>query len=301
MNGAERAGPDAKIHTNIDAKPGVKAGAASGLNSGSRNLIVRIAVAVVLAPIAVTIAFAGGWLWTLLTTVISIGLYYEWHAIVNEASEKRAFAIGVIALEVIGLALWFGWTGVALAAAVVGPTLIAFLSQQRPWWNTGGFAYAAAALIASILIRLDGTMGFYALMFVLFVVWASDIGGYFAGRAIGGPKLWPLVSPNKTWAGAMGGVVLSIVVALTMAALGWGHVLPLLVLAAALSVVSQLGDLFESAVKRAFGVKDSGRIIPGHGGLLDRLDGFVAAIVFAAIIGFLRGGVDGVGRGFMVW
>lgn len=264
-------------------------------------MIVRVAVAAVLAPIAVIIAFAGGWLWTLLATAIAIGLYYEWHAIVNEAGEKRAFAIGVIALEVIGLALWFGWTGVALAATVVGPTLIVFLSHRRPWWNTSGFAYAAAALIASILIRLDGTMGFYALMFVLLVVWASDIGGYFAGRAIGGPKLWPLVSPNKTWAGAIGGVMLSILVALGMAALGWGRLPPLLVLAVLLSVVSQLGDLFESAVKRAFGVKDSGRLIPGHGGLLDRLDGFVAAIVFAAIIGFLRGGVDGVGRGFMVW
>ncbi|HEY0235003.1 MAG TPA: phosphatidate cytidylyltransferase [Afipia sp.] len=274
---------------------------ASGTGNGSRNLLVRAAVALVLAPIAIVIAFAGGWLWTLLVTVIAIGLYYEWHAIVNEAGEKRAFAIGVIALEVIGLALWFGWTGVSLAAAVVGPTLIVFLSHQRPWWNTGGFVYAAAALIASILIRLDGTMGFYALIFILLVVWASDIGGYFAGRAIGGPKLWPLVSPNKTWAGAIGGVVLSILVALGMAASGWGHLLPLLVLAVALSVVSQLGDLFESAVKRAFGVKDSGRLIPGHGGLLDRLDGFVAAIVFAAVIGFLRGGVDGVGRGFMVW
>lgn len=278
-----------------------KSDSPSSSGSGSRNMIVRVAVALVLAPIAITIAFAGGWLWTLLATVIAIGLYYEWHAIVNEEGEKRAFAIGVIALEVIGLALWFGWTGIALAAAIVGPTLIFFLSHQRPWWNTSGFLYVASALIASILIRLDGTMGFYALIFILLVVWASDIGGYFAGRAIGGPKLWPLVSPNKTWAGAIGGVVLSILVALGMTALGWGHLLPLLVLAVALSVVSQLGDLFESAVKRAFGVKDSGRLIPGHGGLLDRLDGFVAAIVFAAIIGFLRGGVDGVGRGFMVW
>ncbi len=281
----------------------------SGLDSGSRNLLVRAAVALVLAPIAIIIAFAGGWLWTLLATVMAIGLYYEWHGIVNEAQDKRAFAIGVIALEIIGFALWFGWTGIAVAAAIVGPTLIVFLSRQRPWWNTGGFAYAAAALIASILIRLDGAMGFYALVFVLLVVWASDIGGYFAGRAIGGPKLWPLVSPKKTWAGAIGGLVLSLLVALVSAALGWGpaqgpgqgHVVLLLVLAAALSVVSQLGDLFESAVKRAFGVKDSGRIIPGHGGLLDRLDGFVAAIIFAAIIGFWRGGVDGVGRGFMVW
>jgi phosphatidate cytidylyltransferase len=293
VSGVEPAKPD----TGLDNR----SRHAGSRGSGSRDLIVRAAVAAVMAPIAITIAFAGGWLWTLLTTAIAIGLYYEWHAIVNEAGEKRAFAIGVIALEIVGLSLWFGWTGVAATAAVLGPTLIVFFSNARPWWNTSGFIYAAAALISSILIRLDGTMGFYALVFILFVVWASDIGGYFAGRAIGGPKLWPRVSPQKTWAGAIGGVALSIVVALIAVTLGWGHAVPLLLLAVALSVVSQLGDLFESAVKRAFGVKDSGRIIPGHGGLLDRLDGFVAAIVFAAIIGSMRGGIDGVGRGFMVW
>ncbi len=138
-------------------------------------------------------------------------------------------------------------------------------------------------------------------MFVLLVVWVTDIGGYFAGRGIGGPKLWPRVSPKKTWAGAIGGLVLGLAVAAGFAWLGFGKMLPLLLLGAVLSIVSQLGDLFESAIKRRFDVKDSSHIIPGHGGLLDRLDGFVAAIVFAALIGFMRGGLDGVGRGFMVW
>jgi phosphatidate cytidylyltransferase len=133
------------------------------------------------------------------------------------------------------------------------------------------------------------------------VVWVTDIGGYFAGRGIGGPKLWPRVSPNKTWAGAIGGFAASLMVATGFAVFGLGRMGPLLVLGAALSIVSQLGDLFESAVKRRFGVKDSSQIIPGHGGLLDRLDGFVAAVVLAAIFGFLRDGADGVGRGLMVW
>jgi phosphatidate cytidylyltransferase len=109
------------------------------------------------------------------------------------------------------------------------------------------------------------------------------------------------VSPNKTWAGAIGGLVLSIAVAIAFALLGFGKLTSSVVLATVLSAVSQLGDLFESAVKRRFGVKDSSQIIPGHGGLLDRLDGFVAAIIVAALIGILRGGVDGVGRGFMIW
>jgi phosphatidate cytidylyltransferase len=132
-------------------------------------------------------------------------------------------------------------------------------------------------------------------------VWVTDIGGYFAGRGIGGPKLWPRVSPKKTWAGAIGGFIASLAIAAVFASLGFGKMGPLLLLGAAVSIASQLGDLFESAVKRRFGVKDSSQIIPGHGGLLDRLDGFVAAIVLAALIGILRGGVDGVGRGLMVW
>jgi len=267
----------------------------------SRNLLMRVAAAALMVPLALMFVFAGGWLWVLLVTAIAVGLFYEWHEIVNPVRNPRTFAAGVIALELIGLALWFGWGGVAWAALILGTTLIAFLATEQKCWITGGFIYAAAALIASAMVRLDGAMGFYALMFTLLVVWASDIGGYFAGRTIGGPKLWPRVSPNKTWAGSIGALILSALVAVVVAWLGWGRLVPLIVLALAMSVVAQLGDLFESAVKRRFGVKDSSQIIPGHGGLMDRLDGFVAAIVFVALIGFLRAGADGIGRGFMIW
>src|SRR5260370_20987422 len=155
--------------------------------------------------------------------------------------------------------------------------------------------------MASVLLRLDSAKGFVALIMVLLVVWVTDSGGSFAGRGIGGPKLWPRVSPKKTWAGAVGGLAASLAVAGGFAAFEIGRTVPLLISAALLSVASQLGDLFESAVKRRFGVKDSSHIIPGHGGLMDRLDGFVAAVVLAAVFGFLRGGADGVGRGLMVW
>jgi phosphatidate cytidylyltransferase len=175
------------------------------------------------------------------------------------------------------------------------------LAPERRIWVAAGFLYAAAAQIAAILVRMDPGHGLSALILILFVVWATDIGGYIAGRSIGGPKLWPRVSPNKTWAGAIGGFAASLVVASGFAAFKFGGTAPLLMLGALLSIAAQFGDLFESAVKRRFGVKDSGRIIPGHGGLLDRLDGFVAAIVLAAIFGLLRGGVDGVGHGLMVW
>jgi len=267
----------------------------------SRNLIVRVVVAALLAPLAVMFAFVGGWLWVLLSTLVAIGLFYEWHAIVNSEADPKSFAAGVIALEMTGLALWFGWSGIASSAVIVGLTLVGLLSGENRWWNVAGLAYTAAALVGSSLVRLDESAGFYALMFTLLVVWASDIGGYFAGRTVGGPKLWPRISPNKTWAGSIGGLLLSLGVAAVAAALGWGRAVPLVLLALALSISSQLGDLFESAVKRHFGVKDSSQLIPGHGGLLDRLDGFVAAIVVAAVVGYLRAGADGIGRGFMIW
>jgi phosphatidate cytidylyltransferase len=255
----------------------------------------------VLAPLTIAIAYAGGWLWTALVTLTSIGLYVEWLTIVGTARERRVVASGVVALAIAGLFLAIGWIDVSFLALAVGLAAVASSSPERRHWNATGFSYAAAAEIASVLVRLDQAHGFVALILILLVVWVTDIGGYFAGRGIGGPKLWPRVSPKKTWAGAVGGFAASLLIVLGFAAYGFGKTGPLLLLGAALSIASQFGDLFESAVKRRFGVKDSSHIIPGHGGLLDRLDGLVAAVVMAAIFGLLRGGVDGVGRGLMVW
>jgi phosphatidate cytidylyltransferase len=281
--------------TEGEAAPGALA------ERGARNLLMRVIAASVLAPVAIAIAYAGGWLWAALVTVAAIGLYVEWLMIVGEAGWNRVVGSGILALGVAGLLLALGQIEVALAVLLLGLLAVTALAQERHVWIMAGFGYATAAELSSILVRLDPVEGFTALMLILLVVWVTDIGGYFAGRGIGGPKLWPRVSPNKTWAGAFGGFVASVAVAAGFAACGLGRTGVLLLLGSALSIISQLGDLFESAVKRHFGVKDSSHIIPGHGGLLDRLDGFVAAVVVAAIFGFLRGGVDGVGRGLMVW
>lgn len=266
-----------------------------------RNLLLRVVAALVMAPLAVGMAYVGGWLWTSLVTVAAIGIYVEWLAVIG-ARRPRLVLLGAFILLGVG---WVDAEHVIVARVSVfvalGVVAVATLSSERRAWAVIGIGYALAASIASSAVRLDSTWGFAALLLVLLVVWATDIGGYFAGRLIGGPKLWPQVSPKKTWAGAIGGFVASLGVAAGFAVFGFGKTLPMLVLSAFFSVASQLGDLFESAVKRRFGVKDSSHIIPGHGGLMDRLDGFVAAIVLAAIFGFLRGGADGVGRGLMVW
>lgn len=268
---------------------------------GSRDLLMRVIAALVLAPLAIALAYAGGWMWNCLVTLAAIGLYVEWLMVVGAAACVSAMVSGIVALAIVGFCLTLGWVNVAFLFGILGLAWVALLAPEKRGWAAAGFVYAAAAQIASVLVRQDPAKGFLALMFVLLVVWGADIGGYFAGRTIGGPKLWPRVSPKKTWAGALGGFGAGLVIAAGFAVLEFGKIGPLLALAAVLSVISQLGDLFESAVKRRFGVKDSSHLIPGHGGLMDRLDGFVAAIVIAAIFGLFRRGVDGVGGGLMVW
>jgi phosphatidate cytidylyltransferase len=182
-----------------------------------------------------------------------------------------------------------------LAAAALAPA-------ARRIWVAAGLPYAGAIGIAPIALRSGGDEGFLAILFVFATVWATDICAYFTGRAIGGPKLMPTVSPKKTWSGALGGTIAAVVAGLAVAkASGLAGWFAIAMLAVLLSVVAQAGDLFESFLKRKFGAKDSGHLIPGHGGLMDRLDGFVAASVVAALIGLARGGFEAPGRGLMVW
>lgn len=278
-----------------------EAASAPAATEDSRNLWVRMAAALVLAPLAVAAAWAGGWWWVALVTLAAIGLYVEWLSVTCPVRSLPVMVTGAVALALAAAFLADARVEAALAVLAIGLVAVSLRTSQARLWVVAGYLYAALAQLASVVVRFDPAQGLAALILVLLVVWATDIGGYFAGRGIGGPRLWPRVSPKKTWAGSIGGFVASLLVATGFTLLGYGKALPLLGLAAALSIAAQLGDLLESAVKRRFGVKDSSHIIPGHGGLMDRLDGFVAAIVLAAIFGALRGGVDGVGRALMVW
>jgi phosphatidate cytidylyltransferase len=193
----------------------------------------------------------------------------------------------VVALLMVGLG--------ALAATIFAPV-------ERRVWVTLGVGYAGAMLLAPMLLRADNTYGFAVIVLLFAIVWTTDVLGYFAGRAVGGPKLLPSVSPNKTWSGAIAGTGGAMVVALLVASLfGSFNVLAILIIAFVLSVLAQFGDLFESWVKRQFGAKDASKLIPGHGGVMDRLDGFWAAAVAAGIIGILRGGFDAPARGLLLW
>jgi len=278
-----------------------EAAPAAAAGQDSRNLVTRIAAALVLAPVAIVCAYIGGWVWTTLVTFAAIGLFVEWLMVTCAERNMGVTLSGVVALALAAPFLAAGRVEAALVVLGLGLVAVAVRSPVPRIWAIAGYLYAAIAQLAAVVVRLDREAGLSALILVLLVVWATDIGGYFAGRAIGGPKLWPRVSPKKTWAGAVGGFAASLVVAALFAAFGFARVIPMLLLAAILSIAAQFGDLFESAVKRHFGVKDSSHIIPGHGGLMDRLDGFVAAIALAAIFGVLRGGVDGVGHALMVW
>jgi phosphatidate cytidylyltransferase len=160
--------------------------------------------------------------------------------------------------------------------------------------------YILAASLAPILLR-EGSHGLIALVWLCFVVWGTDVGAYFAGRAIGGAKLMPTVSPNKTWSGAIGGAILGAGLGVYIPYLfGVKITVMLFVVAFITSIISQIGDLYESHFKRRMSVKDSSQLIPGHGGVMDRLDGFITAGVIAVIIGILHNKAD-IAKGLLVW
>jgi len=183
----------------------------------------------------------------------------------------------------------------ALAATIFAP-------RERRFWITTGIGYAGTMLLAPMLLRADAQYGFFAMVLLFAVVWTTDVLAYFAGRAIGGPKLSVAISPKKTWAGAIAGALGAMVVAVIVARLfGSANGGPIAVVALLLSVLAQLGDLLESWIKRRFGAKDASGLIPGHGGVMDRLDGFWAAALAGCLVGLLRGGFDNAARGLLVW
>ena len=281
-------------------------------SSGGSELILRILSGLVLAPLAVGVAYLDGWAFVVFWSIAALLVLWEWCTLVagGERSTVLLIAGAAVLLAILLAATAADAEGSHSVRLVAGGTLLlmgmlataALASSDRRVWTAAGIPYAGLLGMAPIVLRNDAQYGFLAIVFLFAVVWATDIVAYFVGRAVGGPKLAPRISPKKTWSGAVGGTVAAIGAALTVAiAAGLPNLPAVGLVAAAASALAQAGDLFESALKRRFGAKDSSHLIPGHGGLMDRLDGFVAAAVLAMLIGLIHGGVDEPARGLLVW
>jgi phosphatidate cytidylyltransferase len=286
----------------VGAEP-VSGSGNTGKPLSASNLALRVVSAVVLAPLALLTAYLGDWPFALFWGMAALAVLWEWIALVAGNSYRLMFSCSAGAIAVAGFLAWLGRPVVALMMVGLGALAAAiFAPSQRRLWVTFGIGYAGAMLLAPMFLRGDNAYGFAVIVLLFAVVWTTDVFGYFAGRAFGGPKLLPAVSPKKTWSGAVAGAAGAMIVALLVASLfGTFNVLAILIVAFVLSVLAQFGDLLESWVKRQFGAKDSSQLIPGHGGVMDRLDGFWAAAVAACLIGILRGGFDGPARGLLLW
>ena len=267
------------------------------------NLALRIASAAVLAPLALVTAYLGGWPFALFWGVAGVAVLWEWTTLVAGPNHRLMLSACGSAIAVAAMVAWLGRPMTAILLVGLGALAASiFAPRERRLWITAGIGYAGSMLLAPMLLRADDVDGFLAMVLLFAVVWTTDVLGYFAGRAFGGPKLMPAVSPKKTWSGAIAGTLGAMIVAVLIAALfGSFNRLAIALIALLLSVVAQLGDLMESWVKRQFGAKDASHLIPGHGGVMDRLDGFWAAALLGCLIGLLRGGFDAPARGLLVW
>ena len=273
----------------------------------SRELRLRIVSAIVMAAVILAATWYGGILFRIVAGLLAILIYYEWSTITRMSETNSTgnawgwFAVAVIAGNTI-----FGESSLDLPL-LSGFTLTAALFpvlRGKNWWLVGGIFYAGLSGISLAAIRGDELAGFASILFIFAVVWSTDILAYFVGRAIGGPKLAPSISPGKTWSGAVGGALAAVIGGAAVSMAYHGRISLLLVgLALVLSVFSQIGDLFESFVKRRFQVKDSSHLIPGHGGFMDRVDGLVFACFTVFLIAFVHaaatGDVPGSGGGLL--
>jgi phosphatidate cytidylyltransferase len=269
----------------------------------SSELTLRVVSSAVLAPLAVGLAYVGGWPFLAFWAIAACGIFWEWRAILRDPGPTPK-GLGECAIAVGGASATagrFGAAAVFLALGIAAEAVVATTTRFR-LWAAGGVLYAGSLILACVLLRYDAQYGFVAIVLLFAVAWTTDVLGYFVGRFVGGPKLWVRVSPKKTWSGAVGGLAGAIIAALALAHYAnLANSLAVAALALILSIASQAGDLFESAFKRRFGVKDAGHVIPGHGGIMDRLDGFLAAAVVAALIGLAHGGLEAPARGLLVW
>ncbi|AZO77156.1 MULTISPECIES: phosphatidate cytidylyltransferase [unclassified Bosea (in: a-proteobacteria)] len=264
----------------------------TGPRAGASELRLRVISALVLAVVILGVTLLGGWPFRLIWTIVAGVVAYEWLAMVSRGNAVA----GGIGVGLAGLALGFlpvsgaALAGVAAFAGLIGAVVTTQAANQR-LLEACGVAYALCFALVTPTLRDAPEIGLALIIWTFAVVWFTDIAAYFTGRALGGPKLLPRVSPKKTWSGALGGALAGTLCGTAVWAFFFpglpSGLWPVLAVSLAASTASQAGDLFESSIKRRFGAKDSSHLIPGHGGFLDRLDGYWAVLVFAGLLLYL--------------
>ena len=272
-----------------DANPG---NAAAAQKSHWTDLLPRVASAVFMVVLALSALVVGGRLFAAFWFVASLAIHWEWQRMVGGERQLLRFFIGAAVLAVATSFTLSATLDMAASALLIGALALAWAAGPGArLWAAAGIFYAAALVMSVCLLRASVFDGFEAVLWLFAVVWGTDVMAYFGGRAIGGRKLAPRISPAKTWSGLLSGVICGTLIGVCiLVPLAKAAVVPVVILGLVVALVSQAGDLFESAVKRHFGVKDTSRLIPGHGGFMDRLDGFIAGSAFAALFGLARAG-----------
>jgi phosphatidate cytidylyltransferase len=269
------------------------------------DLGTRTASALILIPAAIACVWFGGIWFKGFVLLLAALMAHEWASMVHPKNHLQyalhmgAAVCGTVLPDMVGTEIALL---VILGLALVSGAMVRGGGSAASKWSYFGTFYVGLPALAFVLLRGDQDYGFAAILWIFLIVWSADTLAYFAGRIIGGPKLAPLISPKKTWAGLGGAVAGSALVSIIFAYLSQlNGIWALAGLAGCLALVEQAGDLFESSLKRFHGVKDAGGLIPGHGGVIDRVDGLVAVAVAAALIGVFRGDAANAARGLLHW
>jgi phosphatidate cytidylyltransferase len=252
------------------------------------NLGLRVASAVFMVPAGLAVVYQGGTALMLASLLCGLGMWYEFGRVT--LTGKFGITVWLSGGFVIALSCMILqyrphlFTSVTIANLLALTLCFAVLRSRKWVWLIVGATLILLAVTSLIFIRNFVSQGLLLTVTIMICVWVTDIAAYFAGKGFGGPKLSPMGSPNKTWSGAAGAIICSGLIGILIAGLVQAALLPWLMFTASLSILSQAGDLLQSYWKRHFGVKDSGNLIPGHGGLLDRLDSFSMALVCFSLL-----------------
>jgi phosphatidate cytidylyltransferase len=251
------------------------------------DFALRLGSGLAMGAVAAFFTFSGAIPFTLLVVAATVLLSWEWGRLVHGQEGGVLIGVQIVTVALAALLAAFEKVGLGLVILPIGAILVSVLSLGRhSLFSALGVFYAGLPAVALIWLRSDSPLGLVATVFVILIVVASDTAGFLCGRLIGGAKLWPRLSPNKTWAGVAGALcACALIGALFWFAVDGASPLRLAGVGALLSIVAQAGDLFESAIKRRFGAKDASQLIPGHGGVMDRVDGLAAVASAVGLMG----------------